>query len=185
MFPSPNPRLFLIFLMSCFAVAALGLFWRTSTITLPSEVALLRPGGDALGVPQDRTDFSISPVRAGPLVYPVSFDGDVRDLPQIGPSDQTLSVEFEVGETIPIPNFADPVRQGAQVPNTIPTPGVSFAGLDMLTWGNGHPPDTHGDVGPDHYIQAVNTSIGIFSKMGTLLAGFTFDTFFDGNRDAV
>ncbi|HNB53120.1 MAG TPA: hypothetical protein PK530_14315, partial [Anaerolineales bacterium] len=82
--PPPRPLLFLISLLT---IAALGLFWRTSTITLPPDVTLLRPGGDAVGLPQDRSDFSISPVRAGPLVYPVSFDGDVRDLPQSGPSE--------------------------------------------------------------------------------------------------
>jgi uncharacterized repeat protein (TIGR01451 family) len=53
---------------------------------------------------------------------------------------------------------------------------VSFAGLDHNTWGAGWPPDTVGDVGPNHYVQAVNTSIGIFTKTGTQLAAFTFNT---------
>src|SRR4029079_19652718 len=44
--------------------------------------------------------------------------------------------------------------------------------------GAGHPPDTNGDVGPNHYIQAINTSIGIYNKNGTIAAGpFTFNTF--------
>ena len=33
------------------------------------------------------------------------------------------------------------------------------------------PPDTEGDVGPNHYIQSVNTIFAIYSKTGTLLAG--------------
>mgnify|MGYP003352320102 CR=1 FL=1 len=37
-------------------------------------------------------------------------------------------------------------------------------------------PDTTGDVGPNHYIQAVNTSLAIFDKgTGTRLAAFTFN----------
>src|SRR6266545_2811948 len=60
-----------------------------------------------------------------------------------------------------------------------PMPSSSFPGLDFANWGNGWPPDTNGDVGPNHYIQTVNTSIGIFSKAtGARLAAFTFDTFF-------
>ena len=35
------------------------------------------------------------------------------------------------------------------------------------------PPDTVGDVGPNHYVQMVNTSFAIFDKSGTLLTGPT------------
>jgi hypothetical protein len=60
-----------------------------------------------------------------------------------------------------------------------PAPLTSFKGLDLTNWGAGWPPDTHGDVGPTHYIQAVNTSIGIFNKAtGARLAAFTFNNFF-------
>src|SRR5262249_8035608 len=44
--------------------------------------------------------------------------------------------------------------------------------------GAGHPPDPNGDVGPNHYIQTINTSIGIFNKStGALITGVTFNTF--------
>ena len=33
------------------------------------------------------------------------------------------------------------------------------------------PPDTNGDVGPNHYVQTVNSSIAIFNKQGKTLAG--------------
>lgn len=59
-----------------------------------------------------------------------------------------------------------------------PAPILEFDGLDREFWGAGSPPDTNGDVGPGHYIQSVNTSIGIFDKpTGTQIAAFTFDTF--------
>jgi hypothetical protein len=35
------------------------------------------------------------------------------------------------------------------------------------------PPDTNGDVGPNHYIQTVNVAFEIFNKTGTSLAGPT------------
>jgi hypothetical protein len=36
---------------------------------------------------------------------------------------------------------------------------------------NSAPPDTNGDVGPNHYVQTVNTDFAIYSKSGTLLYG--------------
>jgi hypothetical protein len=43
------------------------------------------------------------------------------------------------------------------------------------------PPDPQGDVGPDHYVQIVNSSIAVFSKAGKLLLGpLTTQTVFTG-----
>ena len=43
--------------------------------------------------------------------------------------------------------------------------------------GAGFPPDTNGDVGPNHFIESVNTGVAIYSKAGGApLASFTFDT---------
>jgi len=59
-----------------------------------------------------------------------------------------------------------------------PGPTSNFDGLDFATWGNGHPPDTVGDVGPQYFIQAINTSVGIFNKGdGSLVTAFTFAAF--------
>jgi hypothetical protein len=63
----------------------------------------------------------------------------------------------------------------------MPATDVNFAGLDHDTWGAGWPPDTVGDVGTDFYVQAVNTSIGIWAKTGgPPLAAFTFNTLWSG-----
>ncbi|PLS77972.1 MAG: PKD domain-containing protein, partial [Chloroflexi bacterium] len=43
--------------------------------------------------------------------------------------------------------------------------------FDGITFTGFSPPDTVGDVGPDHYIQMVNASFAIYNKTGTLLAG--------------
>src|SRR5262249_34656642 len=79
----------------------------------------------------------------------------------------------------------------------MPSPIQNFAGLsrtDTCTGGQcgaGTPPDTNGDVGPNHYIQAVNSAFAIYNKTGTLLASFTENalwagsgTFCDGNGGA-
>ncbi len=48
-------------------------------------------------------------------------------------------------------------------------PVVNFTGLTSPYF----PPDDNGTAGPNHYMQTINTSYGIYSKSGTLLAGPT------------
>ena len=118
----------------------------------------------------------------------VSMNRDLRDLPQSGPTRKVPMREMGQLPTIDRNAGPDPV---IQTNNTFgnrpmieplaaaPAASISFKGLDLQNWGAGWPPDTHGDVGPNHYIQAVNTSIGIFDKAtGTRLAAFTFNNFF-------
>ncbi|MEQ1606339.1 MAG: proprotein convertase P-domain-containing protein [Pyrinomonadaceae bacterium] len=57
-------------------------------------------------------------------------------------------------------------------PSVVPTPGVSFEGLssqdNQATFGTTFaPPDTVGDVGPNHYVQMTNTLVRVFNKNGT------------------
>ena len=51
-----------------------------------------------------------------------------------------------------------------------PTIGVNFEGIPAT---GVLPPDAVGDVGPKHYIQAVNSAFSIYDKSGTQLAGPT------------
>ena len=64
----------------------------------------------------------------------------------------------------------------------MPAATQNFSGLSFIDsacggggCGGGWPPDPNGDVGPNHYIQAVNVGYAIFSKAGVLLASFTED----------
>jgi hypothetical protein len=92
------------------------------------------------------------PEREVPVIIPVTVEGKVVVPPN---PDST---------TAPVLNAPSP------------SPSVNFPGLDFATWGSGHPPDPVGDVGPNHYIQAVNASAGIYSKSGgALLAAFNFN----------
>ncbi|HSS80901.1 MAG TPA: carboxypeptidase regulatory-like domain-containing protein [Gaiellaceae bacterium] len=83
----------------------------------------------------------------------------------------------------------NPPRTAPQLPKVIKksqmvtrqaalAPDSSFDGLDFANWGQGHPPDTNGDVGPNYYIQTINVSIGIYQKTtGSRVAAFTFNSF--------
>ncbi|NTU62156.1 MAG: carboxypeptidase regulatory-like domain-containing protein [Chloroflexi bacterium] len=52
-----------------------------------------------------------------------------------------------------------------------PPPIANFAGLQFSEFGAGWPPDTVGDVGPNHYIQMVNVKMAVYDKSGTPLFG--------------
>jgi hypothetical protein len=83
--------------------------------------------------------------------------------------------EASAGSALPSKVSPSGIASGAA-----PAPGAdsSFDGLDLATWGAGHPPDENGDVGPTYYIQVVNTSIGIYDKSnGNRVAAFTFNAF--------
>src|SRR5215831_2031166 len=120
------------------------------------------------------------------------FDGDLRQLPQ---GSTALMERPELEGPEPSPGFYVPPGQSApsdeggkppQAPAVgsptlsapAPPPSSSFEGLSFGANGNGHPPDTNGDVGPAYYIQSINTSIGIFDKTtGNLITAPTFNTF--------
>ena len=76
--------------------------------------------------------------------------------------------------------FVDPLLKRFEeikaAPEAMPTPAVSFNGAtaaDNAAVGIGGlaPPDTNGDVGPNHYVSSVNLTLKIFNKSGTVVAG--------------
>jgi len=85
-----------------------------------------------------------------------------------------------------LPGFQDPALQrpsgkkkyqSAVAANNVPVVSVNFEGISNLA-DNGPvtgfiftPPDTNGDVGPNHYVQMTNSVFKIWSKAGTLLFG--------------
>jgi hypothetical protein len=73
----------------------------------------------------------------------------------------------------------DPVLQTVFSTLVVPTPIANFEGIYNY-WG-GIPPDTTGDVGPNHYVQQVNVGFQIYSKTGASLYGpADFNTLFRG-----
>ena len=119
------------------------------------------------------------------MLGPVSQDKDLRDLATIPPTKRDEAEPRLMRRPFPqISSFLadDPyqiMRQPLQ-PAAMPAPLITFPGISSAQSTCGClPPDTNGDVGPDHYIQAVNSRIKILDKSGAeLLAPTTFNSFF-------
>ncbi len=134
-------------------------------------------GSRVLAVQAGQEDASLMSVKP---VKPKIFHGDVRQLPQVKEKIKKAKPEpKEPSAELPATVQPDSALQQFAPAAPAPTPSASFAGLDFANWGDGWPPDTNGDVGPNHYIETVNTSIGIYNKStGVRLAAFSFNTFF-------
>lgn len=68
----------------------------------------------------------------------------------------------------------DPVLQTAAPQLSTPNPLFTFDGIDNFDNANAFgfrvlPPDTNGDVGPNHYVQTVNLLVRVFDKAGNPL----------------
>jgi hypothetical protein len=121
-----------------------------------------------------------SNVKKGDPVVPHVFNGDLRNLPQGG---KPKKKKFEFAE----PDFGSQ-KSSAQAPPAVaqpsenmPAASKSFDGLDYNAGGSvGYPPDPVGDVGPNYYIEAVNTAFAVYNKSGTQLSATTFDAFWNG-----
>lgn len=112
----------------------------------------------------------VTPVLTRPL-------GELARAPEWRPGDPIKEVPRRFyplpgGETKPVgEGLADPLldlERAAEVPTIVADVNVAGTGFTGAT-----PPDTVGDVGPNHYVQAVNASrIAIFNKDGVLLPGY-------------
>ena len=121
------------------------------------------------------------------MIGPVSQDKDLRDLPYMPPSPEKddgrlMRHSPDVASARNQPIRSDPVAAETipAAPSAMPTPIQTFAGMSASdACGGCQPPDTDGDVGPNHYMQTVNSSIRIFDKTGTSLSGpTTYNSFF-------
>ncbi|WP_117213699.1 hypothetical protein [Allorhizocola rhizosphaerae] len=94
---------------------------------------------------------------------------------------EPFSVEIPERDGAPVPDsgFTGDVSgvQNADAPTiaAIP-PATSFDGLS----GTAKPPDPVGDVGPNHYVEMVNTRVGIYTKAGANLLNVTIGSIFTG-----
>lgn len=128
-----------------------------------------------------------------PLVGPVILNRDLRDLPYIAPNPEVEEKRLTRYPHPEIPAPAGPNPPGFErfesllkqivspTPN-MPAPILTFDGMNSAQSGClCLPPDTDGDVGPNHYVQSVNSSIKIFDKNGNPLNGpngTTYNSFF-------
>jgi hypothetical protein len=145
------------------ALAALGL------AMLPAAALGAPPPGTPPASPPDK------PVDSGPVVVR-SEKNDVspplRDIPPVqAPVTDPVrplgrpSTSAAAGPLAPTVGN-DPVLQTAPATGAMPAASVSFDGVGATGY---YPPDTNGDVGPNHYVQTVNVSFAIYSKTGAVL----------------
>jgi len=122
-------------------------------------------------------------------VLPYEFRGDLRDLPQSPFTGAAPRRAYRPLLTPPkpakfaaSPALAEPESPSTNIPLApMPGPIQNFAGLSADDTSGGVrcgpfiPPDTNGDVGLKHYIEAVNAAYAIYNKTGALLTSFTED----------
>jgi len=141
------------------------------------------------GTGATRAADAVDAITVGqPPVYPYEFNGDLSKVTPIyrqkdASSTYTRPVlrpppssKYQLYQPTPAAQIP-PGGPRAPMPPTIQNfAGVSFN--DNCTGGrcgSGWPPDPNGDVGPNHYVQVVNSAVVIYNKTGTLLASFTED----------
>jgi uncharacterized repeat protein (TIGR01451 family) len=152
----------------------------TLLLLVPAGRAAAQDSGEVTATPPGPTPFG-KPIETA-LTRAGSTSVDLRNLPRTPPKKQERP-ELEDPELNPVALPGGPPSQAATP--TVPGPSapapattLDFDGLDFANWGAGHPPDTVGDVGPTYFIQAINSSIGVYRKSdGVRVAAFTFNTF--------
>src|SRR5438552_1783634 len=120
------------------------------------------------------------------MVGPVRVDKPLRDLPYVAPKP-----EFEEQVLTPHPRGTaqPPASAGYGTSGlkyvqgllknlwrpapTMPPPLLTFEGGAAAQFCACAPPDTDGDVGPNHYVEAINVAFAVYNKTGTMLAGPT------------
>jgi Ca2+-binding RTX toxin-like protein len=124
-----------------------------------------------------------APTVKGPFVYPavkpLVFTGSLRSLPIAQPEPARV---FPIG----FPRPLEPLPPGGGTIGPAAPPAVddrSLAGVDSpIDFSDVYPDidgafdlccpsDPNGDVGPNHYIQTVNSSFQVFNKQGGTMAG--------------
>ena len=145
-------------------------------LLLPAAV-LTACAGQVAETPQD--DPSI--MRGAEVTSALRYDNSppLTLLPVAPPSAELVEHEVKrVPRQINLSAPADPVVQPNAPALLVPATSLNFDGVGQGFSGpagaftvNSAPPDTNGDVGPNHYVQTVNTSFAVFNKSGTPLYG--------------
>jgi len=144
---------------------------------------------------------AVASAQQGAANDPTAIEGEflgpsepVRTLERSGATTPTGTVQPRINPLAGGPNSGkrgtwnresvppDPLASGSQSAGSrTPAPGLVFDGTaNPFACSGCSPPDTVGDVGPNHYVQAVNaTKIAIYDKSGNLLTpAFDLGTLF-------
>jgi hypothetical protein len=165
-------------LMLVIGIVASGAANGTTAAKAPSGAVANAPSGSAStsyvaeGIWAQKAQEKVLPngVR---VVQEIKHDTSppLRDLPDVAP--QVRNEEANENENpfpVPLGNVRDTAVQRSFGPLAMPTPILTFEGISVATSGCGClPPDTNGDVGPNHYVQTVNSAYQVWDKNGTSL----------------
>lgn len=195
---------FVVAIVTLALIAAVFVPARTPAAPVASRFSLNRPAAAVTPLPADRRGGSGDDQGVDGSRGPVVRTADVMDVsaplsavqpiePTQGKADADLNElrslpgrPTGLGVDNPNVGFIDPAWNEAAdsrpSPSAVSAPLVSFDGVNNV---NGVlPPDTNGDIGPNHYMQWVNLSFAIYNRAGTLLygpaAGNTLWTGFSG-----
>ena len=123
------------------------------------------------------------------MVGPVMMTTNLRDLPYVPNPTETEEqplTRYPRGKGAPPPEapsspFLRKLLKNIFRPTpTMPPPLLTFNGINEAEGQcNCVPPDSDGDVGPNHYVEAVNSAFKVYDKGGNTLAGpTTYNSFF-------
>ena len=149
-------------IQSCLPMLLLGV----SLVPAPVAASKPTPGvtsSRCVAVALSRPLSELAAEAAALASVPEGEAREVRNFSLDGKGDHSQMETAEVGDELRQSAF--PIYPG---PNRLTDPLTSFDGVGA---GGSLPPDTVGDVGPNHYVQAVNTRMAVYSKAGALLVG--------------
>src|SRR5882757_1601526 len=122
------------------------------------------------------------------MVGPVRTATDLRHLPYVAPKeefDERILTRYPRGagappQQAPRSPYLQKLMKGLSRPTPkMPGPLLTFEGGAAAQFCACAPPDSDGDVGPNHYVEAINVAFDIYNKSGTSLAGpITYNTLF-------
>ena len=143
--------------------AALVVCLTTVLITLPRLACAAESSTQLKPIVRHAIKSAVSPPLRSITPIPPSA-GEIREIPihrLIKPHGATAT-----GSQAPP---VDAALQTAPPAGSMPDPILTFEGVNNVN--SVLPPDTEGDVGPNHYVQWVNLSFAIYDKAGNLLYG--------------
>jgi hypothetical protein len=170
------------FVMTLVAAGAFPKTKATKKTTTPPLAPTQRQLGPTQAKPGSQTPDVVQ------MEGPVDQDQDLRLLPYI-PSNMEAEDSRRMRYPFPLPATNNPRMAGAKfisrvvqtaLSPSLPSPILTFDAIDSNLSGCGClPPDSDGDVGPNHYMASMNSSIGVYDKNGNaLLSPITYNSFF-------
>jgi hypothetical protein len=166
------------------SLAALGVLDRLTTTSAaqnrPAATEQTVTGNDSSSTP-GQVDQSQSVVRRSPVAEEAEHHDESLPLLLLPPAHRQGGLRIHYVK--PIPRRINVGAVDSAVQQSVPTiqapattlnfdgVGSGFSGPQGTFTVDSAPPDTNGAVGPNHYVQIVNTDFAVFNKSGTALYG--------------